>query len=140
MTADDIALLCGAHNLNPEHVAYLAVNERMTREADMAAEAFYPWNLPFDLWAAEAGRYLEQLGVPRYALMEHFRREGTPPLLVDIAAEYLGLTPRERTIITGDAPEPTREMWGLRQPSSIGCWFIGARLLSSTAPACHMRS
>jgi peptidoglycan hydrolase-like protein with peptidoglycan-binding domain len=90
---------------NPEHVNEQAYN--------ILANAIYPWNLPFDLWAAETRRYLAQLGVRRDVLMERFRRDGAAPSPIDVAAEYLGLTPRERAIITGAATETTRQMWGM---------------------------
>ena len=45
--------------------------------------------------------------------MDHFRREGAAPSPIDVAAEYLGLTPRERAIINGSANETTRQMWGM---------------------------
>jgi peptidoglycan hydrolase-like protein with peptidoglycan-binding domain len=90
---------------NPEHVNEQAYNT--------LADSIYPWNLPFDLWAAESRRYLMQLGARRDVLMERFRREGAPPSPIDVAAEYLGLTPRERAIITGAATETTRQMWGM---------------------------
>ena len=78
-------------------------NTSTTQAYTILANAVYPWRLPFDLLAAEARRYLAQLGVRRDVLMEHFRREGAAPLPIDVAAEYLGLTPRERSIITGSA-------------------------------------
>lgn len=90
---------------NPEHVNEQAYN--------VLANAIYPWSLPFDLWAAESRRYLAQLGVRRDVLMELFRRDGAAPSPIDVAAEYLGLTPRERAIITGAATETTRRMWGM---------------------------
>ncbi len=95
----------GPLGANPEHINEQAYN--------VLAGAVYPWSLPFDLWAAESRRYLVQLGLRRADLMNHFRREGAAPLPIDVAAEHLGLTPRERGIITGSAPEPTRQMWGM---------------------------
>ena len=90
---------------NPEHV-----NEQAY---DTLASAVYPWTLPFDLWAAEARQYLGLLGVHRETLMENFRREGAPPSPIDVSAEYLGLTPHERSVINGSAEESTRQMWGM---------------------------
>lgn len=90
---------------NPEHINAQAYT--------ILSNAIFPWTLPFNLFAAEARAYLAQLGVRRDLLMEHFRREGAAPLPIDVAAEYLGLTPRERAIITGSASETTREMWGM---------------------------
>jgi peptidoglycan hydrolase-like protein with peptidoglycan-binding domain len=90
---------------NPEHINTKAYN--------ILANAIFPLTLPFNLFAAEARAYLSRLGVRRDVLMDHFRREGKAPLLIDIAAEYLGLTPRERSIINGGANETTRAMWGM---------------------------
>jgi len=90
---------------NPEHINAQAYT--------VLANAVYPWTLPFNLFAAEARAYLAQLGVRREVLMEQFRREGAAPLPIDVAAEYLGLTPRERSIVTGAADEATRQMWGM---------------------------
>lgn len=95
----------GALGANPEHINAQAYTT--------LSNAVYPWILPFNLFAAEARAYLAHLGVRRNQLMEHFRREGAAPLPIDVAAEYLGLTPRERSIITGTAAETTRQMWGM---------------------------
>jgi peptidoglycan hydrolase-like protein with peptidoglycan-binding domain len=93
----------------PEHTNPAAYN--------ILANAIYPWQMPFDLWAEEARVYLENLGVQRHELMEHFRRENESPLPIEIAAEHLRLSPRDRTIITGNTNEATREFWGLDQPA-----------------------
>ncbi|MFN0088301.1 MAG: neuraminidase-like domain-containing protein [Blastocatellia bacterium] len=90
---------------NPEHINAAAY--------DILGNAVYPWSLPFDLRVAESRRYLAELGVRRFTLMEHFNRENAAPARMDAAAECLGLTPRERAIITGGAPEATRQMWGM---------------------------
>lgn len=90
---------------NPEHLNTKAYN--------ILANAIFPLTLPFNVFAAEARAYLSRLGVRRDVLMDHFRREGKAPLPIDIAAEYLGLTPRERSIVNGSANETTRVMWGM---------------------------
>lgn len=88
------------------------------------AEAVYPWTLPFDLWAEEARMYLGHLGVPRYELMERFRKkcdESTPPYdgcdpptPYDIASERIGLTPQERMIITNPAADADlKKFWDM---------------------------
>jgi peptidoglycan hydrolase-like protein with peptidoglycan-binding domain len=92
---------------NPEHTN--------TQAYTILGNAVFPWTLPFNLFAAEARSYLAQLGIRREVLMEEFRSEGAPPLPIDIAAEYLGLTSRERSIINGSAGETTRQMWGMSQ-------------------------
>lgn len=92
---------------NPEHTNTAAYTT--------LSNAIFPWTLPFNLFAAEACAYLAQLGIRRDVLMEQFRREGTAPLPIDVAAEYLRLTPREREIVNGSADETTRQMWGMSQ-------------------------
>lgn len=97
--------------------AQLRVHPEHLNEAayDVLGQAVYPWNLPYHLWGAEARLYLEHLGVPRYELMELFRRAGAPPRDVDIAGEQLGLSPLERTIAVGGlAGHAQRDFWMIR--------------------------
>lgn len=91
----------------PEHLNLAAYDE--------LKEAFYPWSLPFDLWAEEARMYLGHLGVPRHELMKQFSREETEgtPTEYDIASEHLGLTPKDREIIIGVAQVQPYEFWGI---------------------------
>ena len=86
----------------PENINYGAY--------EYLAEAIYPWTLPFDLPAEEARMYLAHLGVPRYELMERFRKEKAE---YDIASEYLHLTPREWKIITATTSEEPCECWDM---------------------------
>ncbi|MDR4497892.1 MAG: neuraminidase-like domain-containing protein [Candidatus Scalindua sp.] len=80
---------------HPEYLYEPAYNK-------LANEAVYPWDLPFSLWDEEGRVYLEHLGVHRYQLMEAFHRVALPDYLtdIDIASEYLRLTPFERQICT----------------------------------------
>ncbi len=80
----------------------------------LANEEVYPWNLPFGLWTATARLYLKHLGLPRYQLMEKFgpvtERE------ISVATEYLGMTPKEREIITADnQKEQPWQYWSLEK-------------------------
>jgi hypothetical protein len=94
---------------NPEHLN--------PRAYDELAKQVYRWDLPFDLWTEEARVYLQHLGVPRDQLMQTFQKPGPPaePTDLAIATEYLGLTSKEREIITGSAPEKPWEFWGLTE-------------------------
>lgn len=81
---------------NPEHLdeqAYVAL-----------ARTIYSWNLPFALAAEEARAYLGQLGIRRDHLMQTFQKrpQGSAfdPTDLDIAGEYLHLSPLEQHIIT----------------------------------------
>lgn len=99
-TADELAA-------NPEYLI-AKVYDRL------ASEEVYPWNLPFDLWAEAARLYLKHLGLPRYQLMEKFgpitKRE------VSVATEYLGMTEKERGIITdGDINSKPWQYWDLEE-------------------------
>lgn len=92
---------------NPEHLNVDAYNT--------LAQAIFPLTLPFDLWAAEARHYLGQIGIQRFALMEAFNSENASEFTLDTATEYLGLTPREREIITDSAGQinPVSGYWGM---------------------------
>lgn len=92
---------------NPEHLNVNAYN--------ILAQAIFPWTLPFDLWAAEARHYLGQIGIQRFALMEAFISANAAEFTPDIATEYLGLTPREREIITDTAVaiSSVSDYWGM---------------------------
>jgi hypothetical protein len=82
------------------------------RAYDILAQQIYPWNLPFDLWAEAARVYLTHLGIPRYKLMELFHTEKTRA--ISVATEYLGLSAKEREIITGtDKESKPWQYWGL---------------------------
>lgn len=79
---------------------------------DRLAAAVFPWRLPFSLFHEEAWRYLNQLKVSRYQLMETFGSGNTPDS-IQIAADHLGLTPMDGAIITGSAALPLWEAWGM---------------------------
>ncbi|WP_022949759.1 Tc toxin subunit A-related protein [Methylohalobius crimeensis] len=96
--------------VQPEYINSLAYKK--------LAEAVYPWNLPFDLWTEEARIFLNHLGVPRYELMEVLGG-GAPPGPLHVSRERLGLTTRERELVTGsDASEPY-ERWGLEETDNV---------------------
>lgn len=70
--------------------------------------AAYPWNLPFDLDRSEADLYLDELGVPRHAMLESFN----PSIDVDaLARARLGLSQSMAAAITGGAGFTTLDSW-----------------------------
>ena len=89
---------------------------------DLLATRVYPFNLPFDLWAEEARTYLDHLGVQRHELMRTFSQRDLND--ATIAAEHLGLTPKERQIVTGEASEQLWQFWGVSgDPGTDGRWI-----------------
>jgi hypothetical protein len=81
---------------NPEHIreeAYTTLSERS-----------YPWTLPFNLWHEERKVYLDHLQIQVSDLMDVLHREGSPPLAIDRAAAYFGMTDRELTILQDNNP------------------------------------
>lgn len=89
---------------NPEHQSEQAY--------EIVRAAPYPWNLPFDLWHAEVNGYLGHLGVATHALMNAFRASSDEVSDAAIAAADLGLSPRQRALITATAGEPPHRIWG----------------------------
>jgi hypothetical protein len=82
---------------------------------------FYPWNLPWNLPLEEVRLWLRHLGVERHELMKVFRPASGEPADIDIASEYLGLSPADRKIINDTFLKPNHakphswEFWGLEQ-------------------------
>jgi peptidoglycan hydrolase-like protein with peptidoglycan-binding domain len=78
------------------------------------ASAVFPLSLPFHLWTEEARAYLNHLGVSRATVMEACFTGAPDGRLRDqaIAAEILGLTDTERSILTGSAPSAIAQLWG----------------------------
>ncbi|AMN67511.1 neuraminidase-like domain-containing protein [Psychrobacter sp. P11G5] len=87
--------------VHPENIVAAAYGLLQNRD--------YPWTLPFNLWAAEMRSYLEPLGVKRTEIMgilnPHSQGSFPATLRTDIAAEALGLIPREWSIIIGSQAE-----------------------------------
>ncbi len=82
------------------------------------ADAVYGWDLPFDLGAAQARAYLDQLGVTRTALMAAFLAPGAAAD-VAIAAESIGLTTLQRLIITEKTQHVLADFWGGVDPAPL---------------------
>lgn len=79
---------------------------------DELVDAFYPWDLPFDLWIEEARTYLGHLGVPRAQLIDRLGDPATGSMSPRVASERLGLTEHDWTIFAGEATEEVWEQWG----------------------------
>jgi hypothetical protein len=93
-TADEL-------RMHPQHVdAEVYVDSPLTNRV-------HPWVLPFSLPVLESRVYLRQLGVPRAELLDLLA--GDP---LEIAAEVLGMSKAEATIVVGDAPNDLHEFWG----------------------------
>lgn len=99
---------------NPEHVYWLAYEGN-----NSLYDNVYPWNLPFDLNAEEARAYLQHLGVPRYKLMEVFKKDHNAIYSdPEIAREYLGITKVEWELLAGKSHCNEQEwpkLWGLSE-------------------------
>ncbi|MFH2059234.1 MAG: neuraminidase-like domain-containing protein [Pseudomonadota bacterium] len=78
----------------------------------------YPMNGAFNLWQEESRSYLEYLRVPRFELMEAFQDTSDPnnkkPSDVNIAAEYFGLSAKEKDLIITQKQTATdqNKYWG----------------------------
>jgi Tc toxin complex TcA C-terminal TcB-binding domain/Neuraminidase-like domain/Salmonella virulence plasmid 28.1kDa A protein len=113
-------------------VAELMANPQFLNQAayDKLQSEVFPWSLPFDLVFEEVHAYLEHLGVPRHELMRTFQKPGTPPDPTDaaIAADYLGLGPADRQIISGmlNSSRKPWEFWGY-PAASPGAWLTELR-------------
>jgi hypothetical protein len=95
----------------PEYVNYDAYKELNNRS--------YAFRLPFDLFHAEANAYLKRFDMERASLMQTFR-VGANPTNASIAAEKIGLTEKEREIITS-RPNPNnnavqQDFWNVPAP------------------------
>lgn len=79
--------------------------------AELAGKSF-AFTLPFDLHHTEAGAYFDRFNIDRAELMRTFQTAGTPDDAT-IAAESLGLTAAERSLITIADPAGQPEYWNL---------------------------
>lgn len=88
----------------------------------------YPWKLPFDLWGQTVRTYLAHVGVGRYEFMEIFASDSRATVLQDtrIVSEFLGLTPFETKLVTGEiSSKPTAP-----QPGAWNLWGFATETLS----------
>jgi hypothetical protein len=115
----------------PDHINFKAYEE-------LRNNAFYPWSLPFNLWAEESRGYLDFVGVKRHEMMERFPwfnnisgpepqpentiecKAGGPNLFdnftphtpLAIAIEHLGLTTREKDLICTNDLYELKDIYG----------------------------
>jgi hypothetical protein len=80
------------------------------------AAAAYPWNLPFDFNRTEADLYLDELGVPRHAVLEAFNPDVEANAL---AQARLGLSKAMAEAITGGAGFTTLDSWKGKNAASL---------------------
>ncbi|MFT3776172.1 MAG: neuraminidase-like domain-containing protein [Minicystis sp.] len=86
------------------------------------ATAVHPFTAPFHLWCEEARLYLQHLGVPRWRLMQILASTTADfEARALIAAERLGLSPRERSVVTGDTSLGlgAHEYWGFASAGAM---------------------
>ncbi len=86
---------------------------------DDAATAVYPWALPLHVPTVELRGYLERLGVPRVELMRKLQAGGVPAP-IDVAAEALGMTPFEASVVVGAEPADLAQPWNLGGDATFG--------------------
>ena len=95
-------------NANAEHI------NPVTYDGDHLAGQVYPFNLPFNLWLVEARIFLQHIGVSLDQLLEVFHdNSASAGAAVERAAEYLGLTPLARWVISAATSRPFDQLWGL---------------------------
>ncbi len=121
-TTGDAAALAA----NPEHVNVQAYST--------LAAARYPIALPFDLFGEEARIYLNHIGVPRHTLMAHFAHAAQAPSELDVAAEYLAMSPVERQVVVGSVGPP-RELWGFTTQQAFNSFIATHRVAGVLARA-----
>ncbi len=90
--------------VQPEHLNPAAYDE--------LAQAFYPWDLPFDLWMEEARTYLGHLGVSRAQLIDRLGDHASGSTSRRVASERLGMTELDWSIVAGETSVDAYELWG----------------------------
>ncbi|WP_205513239.1 neuraminidase-like domain-containing protein [Longitalea arenae] len=81
-------------NAIPEYINYTVYDTILKTQK-------YPHTLPFDLSWEESRSYLDKLGINRASWMESFQNKSGPaPTNIQIAGEFLGISPTERLLIT----------------------------------------
>ena len=93
-------------NALPEYINYTVYDT-------ILKTATYPLALPFDLSWEESRAYLDKLGINRAEWMEAFQNKTIPaPTGVQMAAEYLGIAPAEKNLITTADLVNQANYWG----------------------------
>lgn len=90
----------------------LSANPQYTNAAayDQLSQAVYPLTLPFHLPLAMARVYLEHLGSTFHEVMKTFQHNGQPTEL-EMACEYLEISPTERDILLGSPGHLLRDFY-----------------------------
>jgi len=91
----------------------------------------YAFQLPFDLYHTEAQAYFSRFGVARAALMEAFEVSATPSPET-IAAELLGLTDKERILITTPDVGNQKQYWNTAGANPLSEMKVVATMLDKT--------
>lgn len=90
----------------PEYINYSAYDNQLKT-------ALHPVSLPFDLSWEECRTYLSKIEINKSQWMEVFRNKLTStPVDEETAAEYLGLSPKDRNIITSPNPVAQAQFFG----------------------------
>lgn len=115
--------------LRPEHQDAAVYQGTVPGIDAQLTELVHPWILPFHLPEIEARQLLEHFGVPRHRLMELLVDDNADPVTPNmeaIAAEALGMSLVEHTIIAGEFDNPStddREFWGYVNSEGTNSWY-----------------
>lgn len=99
---------------------------------DRLSTLVYPLKLPFHLPLVTVRTYLNRLGVDKWALMEAFSQSAYVDILddSDVAIEYLGLSPGNAKIITGEISSQSDGA----QPGQWNLWGFARENLDDSSP------
>ncbi len=92
------------------------------------SDAVYPWQLPFDLRYSEIRMYLEHLGMPLYDIIRYFRFSQRTDIQSAYASEFLGLTPKDRTIVINASNDTVFSLWGFSNASLFNDFVLQGNL------------
>ena len=110
-------------NAMPEYINYTVYDTILKNEK-------HPFELPFDLSWEESRAYLDKIGIDRAAWMEAFQNKTIPaPTDVQIAEEFLGLSPSEKALITTvDTVNQTLYWGGLTNIDTVSVFLSKSEL------------
>ena len=119
--------------------AYPEADHSNPKVYQLLANDVYPWDLPFDLPLEQVRLYLDHAGVRLYEVMENYLGRTVPsaPDLADaidtaIAAEYLGLSPKEWQIVVRRDLKTTARFWDFApNPAAPAGWIDQLRRVST---------
>ncbi len=114
--AEDLAL-------HPEHLDATVYDGTAVGPDEQITEMVFPWILPFSLPALEAERYLGQLGISHWELMNTLVDDSpAEPTANELAAAKLGITEAQRAIIAAGVDDG-RNYWGFAAGSETDNWY-----------------